>query len=123
MDTPQLIVAILGAGGGGAALLAIVTGIIKWASGTSSRERVRATDLRTQRINAVRDRNKAEDDRDESDRRRRYAYEYASALRRQLTEAGIEPLEWPRMSTNGPTGDVEGEYSRTHISRRYKDDE
>ena len=92
MDTAQLLVTILGAGGGGAAILALINGTFKWITGSAGRERQRNTDLVSQRLKAVEERDSAEKERDESDKKRREAYEYASKLRRQLIEHGIEPI-------------------------------
>lgn len=91
MDGAQLLVAILGAGGGGAAILALVNGIIKWLSGSATRERDKNTDLVSQRRKAIQEREDAERDRDAADMRRRKIQEYNSILRRQLIEAGLEP--------------------------------
>lgn len=95
MDSAQLIVAFMGAGGGGAVALALVTGIIKWISGASGRERARNTDLVSQRVKAVEERDAAIAERDNHDVRRRQTAEYASRLRRQLMENGITPEPWP----------------------------
>lgn len=93
MDTEQLVVTLVGAGGGGAALLALINGIVKWLSGASSRERTRNTDLATQRRGAIEDRISAEEERDVADRRRREAEEHVSLLKRQLLENGLIPVE------------------------------
>lgn len=95
MDTSQLLVTVLGAGGGGAALLALINGLIKWLSGSSARERQRNTDIVAQRRKAIEERQEAEDDRDTADRKRRISDEYASSLRRLLLENGIQPPPWP----------------------------
>lgn len=95
MDTAQLITTILTAGGGGAALLALINGLIKWLSGAARRERERNTDLIAQRIKAVEEKEIAQKDRDEADKRRREAYEYASTLRSMMYENGITPPAWP----------------------------
>lgn len=95
MDTAQLLVALLGAGGGGAVLLALVNGLIKWLSGASARERDRNTNLESQRKKAIEEREAAENEREQADLRRRQAYEYASTLRRQLIENGIPVEDWP----------------------------
>lgn len=91
MDTAQLLVTLLGAGGGGAALLALINGLIKWLSGSASRERDKNTDILAQRRKAIEEREEADKLRDAADEKRREADEYASKLRRQLIEAGIEP--------------------------------
>lgn len=102
MDTPQLIVALLGAGGGGAVLLALVNGLIKWLSGASHRERTRNTDLATQRKDAIKDRDEANEARDKADRLRRFEEEYSAILRRQLIEAGITPADRPNFLVKEP---------------------
>lgn len=91
MDTAQLLVTILGAGGGGAAMLALVNGVIKWLSGAASRERDKNTDLIAQRRKAVQEREAAEKERDDEAKKRRKAEEYSAQLRRQLIESGVEP--------------------------------
>lgn len=93
--TAEQIVTLLGAGGGGAVLLTLVNGLIKWLSGTSARERQKNTDLISQRRNAVLERDAAEKERDDFDRKRLIAVEYASTLRSQLIEKGIIPQGWP----------------------------
>lgn len=104
--TLQLLGTILGAGGGGAAILAIINGIFKLASGASHRERMRNTNLEVQRVKAIEERVAAENDRDtkvskakeerdkEADKRRE-AEEHVAILQRQLILAGITPLERP----------------------------
>lgn len=93
MDTAQLLVTVLGAGGGGAVLLALINGVIKWLSGSSARERQKNTDLITQRLNAIEARDEAVKDRDKADDNRRKAEEEVSVLRRQLIENGITPIK------------------------------
>lgn len=95
METSQLLVTVLGAGGGGAALLALINGLIKWLSGSSARERQRNTDIVAQRRKAIEEREEADTERDIADRKRRISDEYSSSLRRQLLEIGIEPHPWP----------------------------
>lgn len=99
MDAAQVLVTMLGAGGGGAVLLALINGLMKWISGASARERDKNTDLLSQRSNAIEDRDEAERGRDEADRKRRLTDEYASSLRRQLIENGITPGEAPLENT------------------------
>lgn len=105
MDSTQLLVTLIGAGGGGAALLALINGLIKWISGSAGRERIRNTTLKDQRNEAWAD---AEKERDRADREqaradrearnRRLTQEYASELRRDCTEHGMQAHElrpWP----------------------------
>jgi len=86
-DAAALITAL----GGGTFVVAIVTGIFKWASGASGRERVRNSNL-------LKRSREAENERDEADEKRREAEEHVSILKRQLLENGIEPKE--RISNN-----------------------
>lgn len=95
----QLAVTLLGAGGGGAVLLALVNGVFKWLSGASAREREKNTGLISQRVSAIEERDEAIRERDDEARKRRSADEYASSLRRQLLENGITPGEWPNDHT------------------------
>lgn len=95
MDTAQIIVSLLGAGGGGAVLVALVNGIMKQVSGAAGRERVRNTSLEEQRIKAIEERDEARDAAELDAAKRRRMAEYASLLRRQLNEAGIAPAPWP----------------------------
>lgn len=114
MDTTQLIVTLVGAGGGGAALLALINGGIKYLSGSAGRERIRNTTLKDQRNEAWAD---AEKERDRADkeqaradreaRNRRLTEEYASQLRRDCTEHGMTPQElrpWPHLESDPPKG-------------------
>jgi hypothetical protein len=98
MDPAQLLVALLGAGGGGAVLVALVNGLVKWLTGSAGRERSKNTDLLSQRNAAVQERDIANRERDAADTKRRMTAEYASELRRALIEKGIEPDEWPTES-------------------------
>jgi hypothetical protein len=91
----QEMVSFLTAMGIPAVLLALITGLVKWISGASARERVKNTDLATQRKHAIIERNEAIDERDEADRKRRIIYEYASILRSKLLELGFIPDPWP----------------------------
>lgn len=86
--TPDHYVSLLGVGGVGAFLLALANGIIKWLSGASARERRKNTNLVTQRKSAV-------NERDIADKKRRIIAEYASSLRQQLKENGIDPHKYP----------------------------
>ncbi|RFA15824.1 hypothetical protein B7R22_05300 [Subtercola boreus] len=95
MDTGQLLVTILGAGGGSALLLALIQGVFKQLSGSAGRERVRNTSLEAQRVAAIEERDQANAERDAEAKKRRKTEEYASVLRRQLNEAGIAPAPWP----------------------------
>lgn len=89
---PQQLVALMASGGGGAILLATVTGVFKWLSGASARERIKNTDIISQRQNAIKARDEAEDERDSADVKRRQAEENVSLLRRQLIDNGHIPV-------------------------------
>lgn len=106
MDSAQLIASLLGAGGGGAVLLALTNGLVKWLSGASGRERIRNTDLETQRAAAVEERDAAVARADTADLRRRLTAEYASRLRRQLIENGVTPEDWPDTDSTIPTSQL-----------------
>lgn len=94
MDAQQ-IVTLMTAGGGGAALLALITGLTKWLSGASARELEKNTNLVAQRRAAIKERDEADAERDEADRKRRISNEYASKLRRIMFEHGLEVPDWP----------------------------
>lgn len=94
MDAQQ-IVTLMTAGGGGAALLALITGLTKWLSGASARELEKNTNLVAQRRAAIKERDEADAERDEADRKRRISNEYASKLRRIMIENGLEVPDWP----------------------------
>lgn len=93
MDKAQLLATVVGAGGGGAALLALVNGLIKWLSGASAREREKNTDLATQRRKAIEERDEAADKLEVETTRRREAEEHVAILKRQLLLEGLTPQE------------------------------
>lgn len=84
-------VALLVAMGGGAGLTKFVEGMFKIRSGMSAKESQRKVDIVTQRDAAIARENRAWSLVDAEAGKRREAQEYASRLRRQLIEAGIEP--------------------------------
>ena len=86
MDDAQLLVTILGAGGGGAALLELIKGIFRWLNAKGDREKLRES---TAQKNA----REAEEAREIADHKRRKAEEYVSILRRQLRDNGIDPID------------------------------
>lgn len=90
MDAKEL-GTIMASGGGGAFLLAIVTGLFKWLSGAAGRERQRNTDALAQRRDAIKDREKSDKERDEADDRRREAEEHVAILKSQIREL-IDPV-------------------------------
>jgi hypothetical protein len=98
----QAIALIITAIGGSAAVTAIVNGIAKLASGATQRERVRNTNIITQRAKAIEERIAAEQKRDDIEaeleietRKRREAEEHVAVLQRQLILLGVEPLRRP----------------------------
>ena len=93
MDDAPLIISLLGVGGGGVIITSLINGTIKWLSGSSHRERVKNTDLATQRINAITERDAAQDELNDEARKRREAEEHISILKRQLFENGITPVD------------------------------
>ena len=95
MDGTQAVVALLGAGGLGAALLALVNGLIKWLNGSYGRQRSRSADLVVQRNDAYARAVEAEERAEGEALHRRRLAEYASELRRLLIEAGHDPRDLP----------------------------
>jgi hypothetical protein len=94
MDAKEL-ATIFASGGGGAVLLALITGAFKWLSGASGRERQKNTDAIAQRRDAIADREKSDRERDAADDKRREAEEHVAILQRQLRLLGEVPLERP----------------------------
>lgn len=101
MDT-QIWATIIGAGGLGAVLLALVKGVVDWLSGAHAREKSRNVDALAQRDDAwaqrdhERHRADAEQNRaDAEHRRRRQLAEYASTLRAMLLENGVPAAQLP----------------------------
>ena len=103
-ETAKLVFTCLGAGFGGAALLALINGLIKWLSGAAGRERIRNTTLAEQRVQAIAERDKAvadrdekvdkaEKERDDADKLRREAEEHVAKLQRQVILMGGEPVK------------------------------
>lgn len=95
MDTPQLILALLGTAGGSAALATFAKGIVSWLSGKAHRERARNTNLLSQNIKEIERREAAELETETELRKRREAEEHVSILKRQIRELGAVPLERP----------------------------
>lgn len=105
MTTGQILLAILGAGTGGAALMALVNGCIKWLNGSAGRERTRNADLRTQRNEAWNDAERERARADREARNRNRVADYASGRRRDLIEHGVDPADipdWPQLETDPP---------------------
>lgn len=110
MDSAQIVM-LVGAGGGGAVLLALVKGIIDWLSGSASRERDRDSGLAAQRTLAVERAERAEsradrafEKRDEEANKRREAEEHVAILQYQLRALGAVPKERPEQDEEIPYG-------------------
>lgn len=86
--TPEQLALILGAGGAGAIIVALINGAVKVVSGSASRERDRNTEALRQRINAV-------EERDIALHQRGLLIDALALARRRLIEAGIDPGPWP----------------------------
>lgn len=84
MDVAQTITAILGVGGGGVLIGQFVRWLMKRADGSSSRERIRNTDLTMRRV-------RAEESAELADRKRRRAMEEIARLRVLAIEHHIDP--------------------------------
>lgn len=97
-DPVQQITTIVSSLGGGAVLMALVRGLIKWFSGAAHREQLRNTTLESQRTKAIKERDEAETERDDEARMRREAEEHVSILKRQIRELGAIPQERPDTS-------------------------
>lgn len=102
---------LVGAGGGGAVMLALVKGIIDWLSGSASRERDRDSGLAAQRTLAVERAEKAEaradrafEKRDAEAEKRRQSEEHLAVLQHQLRVLGITPKERPEQDEEIPYG-------------------
>jgi hypothetical protein len=112
VDTAQIIIAILGAGTGGAILTSLVNGLLKYWTGTTGRERARNADMRTQRNEAWQDAeaergraNIAQARADREARNRNRVADYAAGLRRDCMEHGVNPSElrpWPALEAEPP---------------------
>ena len=110
MDSAQIVM-LVGAGGGGAVMLALVKGIIDWLSGSASRERDRDSGLVAQRTLAVERAEKAEaradrafEKRDAEAEMRREAEEHVAILQHQLRALGVIPKERPEQQEELPNG-------------------
>lgn len=99
-ETVKLVVAMLGAGGVTTVITLLINAAGKMRSGAVHRERIRNTNLITQRAKAIEEAEKAEKKRDdalaakdaEADLRRE-AEEHVAILQRQLILLGQVPLE------------------------------
>lgn len=86
--TARALAIILTALGIPALLVSLGRSLWKWWTGRAARERVANNDL----VSKLR---RAEAEQENEARDKRQALEYASRLRRQLIERGIEPAPWP----------------------------
>jgi hypothetical protein len=106
-NAAQLVAAVLGSAAVTSVLGVLANGLVKYFNGTAGRERTRNTGLKEQREDALRRERQAMANADRSDARadreahnRRLTEEYASGLRRDLTELGVPPERirpWPEL--------------------------
>lgn len=89
---PQTIALMLGAGGLGGFLTALIKGVNDWRTGEHAREKERNQSAIAQRDRAVKDRDAALQALDREAARRREIAEHASTLRRMLIERGVDDL-------------------------------
>jgi DNA helicase IV len=92
-ETVKLLFTALGAGSGGAALLALINGLFKWLSGAARREQIRNTTLSQQRAAAIKEKDEAEAETENEIRKRREAEEHVAKLQRQIILLGAEPVK------------------------------
>jgi hypothetical protein len=100
MESTQLVAAILGSAGVSAFLVAVVNGAVKFFNGTAGRERIRNISLKDQRNEAWADAERERERADIEAYNRRVTEEYASQLRRDCTEHGVQLQElrpWPTL--------------------------
>jgi flagellar biosynthesis/type III secretory pathway M-ring protein FliF/YscJ len=94
------VVNLITAGGGSIVLVALITGIFKVVTGRAGREREDNASAETQRVRAVEERNTADKRANLAESHSQHSREYVARLRRQLLEAGIEPLSDPNPPTS-----------------------
>lgn len=90
-ETAKLLFTALGAGSGGAALLALINGLFKWLSGAARREQIRNTTLSEQRSKAIKEKDDAEVELEAEIIKRREAEEHVAILQRQIILLGATP--------------------------------
>ena len=90
-ETAKLLFTALGAGSGGAALLALINGLFKWLSGAARREQIRNTTLSEQRSKAIKEKDDAEIELEAEIIKRREAEEHVAILQRQIILMGGTP--------------------------------
>lgn len=94
-----------------ALLLSFGRSLWKWWTGRSNRERIKNNDI----VARLR---KAEEEREREAVEKRQALEYASRLRRQLIEKGIEPAPWPHKLGFSHPGPIEKHRERQREDER-----
>jgi len=94
------VVSLITAAGSSIVLVALITGIFKMVTGRSAREREDNASAESQRMQAVEDRDAANKRANLADRHSRHSREYVARLRRQLLEAGFEPISDPNPPTS-----------------------
>lgn len=103
MDTAEIWVAVLTAGGGGAILTGLANGLVKYFNGSAGREKGRNADLKAQRDDLYQRLLDAQHAADVESRRRRLAQEHAAGLRSMLLEHGVPLAELPPWPTEHPS--------------------
>lgn len=98
---PQTIALLIGAGGLGGMLTALLKGLQDWRSGEHQREKERNLDAMAQRDSAYIERDKALEYADEQAAERRRMAEHASELRRLLIEDGRDLKDIPPFPSRG----------------------
>lgn len=102
VDT-TLLVALGGGAGVSLMLREVISVLATVRSGVSAREGKRKTDIVQQRDEAIEKANAESARADAADEKRRALQEYASRLRRQLIENGLEPGDPPVIERTTPT--------------------
>ena len=92
MDATQTGIAIIAAAGGGGTIVALINFFSKLITGKAGRERAKNTSLISQRMDAI-------EERDAADDARRLEQERSARYRRLLIENGINPDEPPIADT------------------------
>ncbi len=103
MDTAQLVATIVGSGGGGAVLLVLARGLVQRLNGSATREKMRNSDLKSQRDDLYQRLLDAQHSADVESRRRRAAQEHAAELRSMLLEHGIPHQRLPEWPSHHPS--------------------
>lgn len=90
-----LVVAVIGAGGIGAAIREIVSVVTLARAGVSGKEQKRKEDIVAQRDRALAEAEASDARADAEAARRRRLQEHLARERRRLIENGVEPGPWP----------------------------